>query len=612
MTIKRQDFLAINKQDMLDRDWYWYDFLIICGDAYVDHPSFGSVVIARCLESKGFRVAYLAQPNFKSPADILAMGKPRLGVFIGAGNLDSMVANYSVNKKRRKEDSYSPGKKAGLRPDYATIVYSKLAREAFGDIPIIIGGLEASLRRFAHYDYWSDQVKPSILVESKADILVYGMGEAASLEIAARLQKKQPLAALSDIKGIAYLSNQKTQVANGEAILLPGYKQVSQDKKAYALATKIEYQEHDYVRGQALVQQHDKQYLIVNPPQAPLNTAQLDAVFALPYTKEVHPIYDDQGGIAAIEEVRFSLIHNRGCFGACNFCALAFHQGRAITARSHDSLVKEAQAMIKHPLFKGYINDVGGPTANFRQPSCSKQAKQGLCKDRKCLAPNPCKHLNADHRDYLKLLRRLRSLDGVKKVFIRSGIRYDYLLCSKDKEFFAELVKYHISGQLKVAPEHCIDRVLGYMGKPKIDVYERFIGQYQALNNKYQKEQYLVPYLMSSHPGSRLIDAVNLAEYLRKKNTQPEQVQDFYPTPGTISTAMYYSGLDPFTMQPIYSAKTIKEKAMQRALLQWKKPNNRALIIQALKETHREDLIGNGKECLLKPYQIPAKGRRKF
>ncbi len=609
MTINKQDFLAISKQDMLDRDWYWYDFLIICGDAYVDHPSFGSVVIARCLESKGYRVAYLAQPDFKSPAAILDMGKPRLGVFIGAGNLDSMVANYSVNKKRRKEDSYSPGKKAGLRPDYATIVYSKLVREAFGDIPIIIGGLEASLRRFAHYDYWSDQVKPSILVESKADILVYGMGETASLAIAERLKKKLPLTDLADILGIAYLSKSKEQALKDKAILLPSYKQVCQDKKAYALATKIEYQEHDYVRGQALIQPHNQQYLIVNPPQPPLSSEQLDAVFALPYTKEVHPIYETQGGVAAIEEVRFSLIHNRGCFGACNFCALAFHQGRAITARSHDSLVKEAQAMIGHPLFKGYINDVGGPTANFRQPSCAKQAKQGLCKDRKCLAPNPCKHLNADHRDYLKLLRRLRNLDGVKKVFIRSGIRYDYLLCSKDKEFFAELVKHHISGQLKVAPEHCIDRVLGYMGKPQIDVYERFIGQYQALNTKYQKEQYLVPYLMSSHPGSRLIDAVNLAEYLRKKNTQPEQVQDFYPTPGTISTAMYYSGLDPLTMQPVYSAKTIKEKAMQRALLQWKKPNNRALIIQALKETNREDLIGNGKNCLLKPYKIPDKKR---
>ena len=586
---------------MQDRGWWWYDFLVVTGDAYVDHPSFGPTVIARVLEAEGFRVAILAQPDWHSCEDFLAMGRPKLGVMIGAGNLDSMVAHYTAAKKRRSEDFYSPGKKMGLRPDRATIVYANRAREAFGpDMPIIIGGLEASLRRFAHYDYWDDKVRRSILFDAPADILTYGMGENATREIARRLKKKESPATMTDIKGTAVIVNDPA-VCVYDHVDLPSYEEVVADKVAYANATRMEYEEHDAVRGRALIQSCAGKYLLVNPPQMPLSTAELDAVADLPYTREVHPMYDAMGGVPAIEEVRFSVIHNRGCIGGCNFCALAFHQGRMVTSRSHASVIREVTAMTKHPLWKGYVSDVGGPTANFRHPSCQKQLEHGMCPNRQCLAPTPCRNLDADESDYLALLRKLRGIPGVKKVFVRSGIRYDYMLCDKNGEFFSELVHYHVSGQLKVAPEHCVNSVLDYMGKPHIEVYEKFMDKYRRLNDRYDKEQYIVPYLMSSHPGSTLDDAVELAEYLHKRGRVPEQVQDFYPTPGTISTCMYYTEIDPWTMKPVYVAKTPHEKAMQRALLQWARPDKRKLVIQALHEAGREDLIGYGKECLVRP-----------
>ena len=595
-----ETFLPVSKQDMQDRGWWWYDYLIVTGDAYVDHPSFGSTVIARVLEDEGFRVAVLAQPDWHSCEDFLAMGKPKLGVMISGGNLDSMVAHYTAAKKRRSEDFYSPGKQMGLRPDRCTIVYANRAREAFPDTPIIIGGLEASLRRYAHYDYWDDKVRRSILHDSTADILVYGMGEKATREIAHRLKKKEPVSSMTDIKGTAVLVSDPS-VCKYDSIELPSFAEVVADKMAYAVATRKEYDEHDPIRGKALLQKHDNRWLLVNPPQMPLNTQELDKVADLPYTREVHPMYDEMGGVPAIEEVRFSVIHNRGCIGYCNFCALAFHQGRMITSRSHESVIREVTAMTKHPLWKGYVADVGGPTANFRHPSCKEQMKRGLCPNRKCLAPTPCKNLDADESDYLTLLRKLRAIPGVKKVFVRSGIRYDYMLCDKNGEFFSELVRHHVSGQLKVAPEHCVNSVLDYMGKPHIEVYEKFMDRYRRLNDRYDKEQYIVPYLMSSHPGSTLNDAVELAEYLHAKGRVPEQVQDFYPTPGTISTCMYYTGIDPQTYKPVYVAKDPHEKAMQRALLQWARPEKRRLVIQALQAAGRTDLIGYGKECLVRP-----------
>lgn len=594
------EFLPVSKADMESRGWWWYDFLLVTGDAYVDHPSFGHTVIGRVLEAAGYRVAILAQPDWHSAEAFRAMGRPRLGVMIGSGNLDSMVAHYTAAKKRRSEDFYSPGKKAGLRPDHAVIVYANRAREAFPELPIIIGGLEASLRRFAHYDYWDDKVRRSALIDAGADILVYGMGEYASLEIARRLKKKEPVSALTDIRGTAVAVADPAACAF-ESLRLPSYEAVCRSGEEYALATKLEYAEHDPVRGRALIQEHEKRFLIVNPPAMPLPTAELDRVAELPYTRQYHPMYEPLGGVPAIEEVKFSVIHNRGCFGGCNFCSLAFHQGRMISSRSHESVIREVTALTKLPDFKGYINDVGGPSANFRHPSCQKQLKCGMCAERRCLAPTPCPNLDADHSDYLALLRKLRAIPGVKKVFIRSGIRYDYMLEDKNGDFFSELVKYHISGQLKVAPEHCIDSVLDYMGKPHIGVYEKFMDKYRRLNDKYSKEQYIVPYLMSSHPGSTLQDAVALAEYLNKTGRQPEQVQDFYPTPGTVSTCMYYTGIDPMTMQPVYVAKNFHDKAMQRALLQWKRPDKRKLVIEALKEAGREDLIGFGPGCLVRP-----------
>ena len=594
------EFLPVSKADMEERGWWWYDFLLVTGDAYVDHPSFGTAVIGRVLEAEGYRVAVLVQPDWHSAEAFRAMGRPRLGVMIGSGNLDSMVAHYTAAKKRRSEDFYSPGKKAGLRPDHAVIVYANRAREAFPDLPIVIGGLEASLRRFAHYDYWDDKVRRSALADAGADILVYGMGEYATREIARRLKKKEPAGSLTDIRGTAVLVSDPSVCAY-DSLTLPSFEAVSSSMTDYADATRVEYEEHDPVRGKALIQQHGNRYLIVNPPAMPLSTEELDFVAELPYTKQYHPMYEPMGGVPAIEEVKFSVIHNRGCFGGCNFCSLAFHQGRMVTSRSHESVIREVTALTRFPDFKGYINDVGGPSANFRHPSCAKQLKYGMCAQKRCLAPTPCPNIDADHSDYLALLRKLRNIPGVKKVFVRSGIRYDYMLEDKNQAFFAELVKYHISGQLKVAPEHCIDSVLDYMGKPHIGVYEKFMDQYRRLNDKYSKEQYIVPYLMSSHPGSTLQDAVALAEYLNSKGRQPEQVQDFYPTPGTISTCMYYTGLDPITMKPVYVAKSYHEKAMQRALLQWKRPDKRKLVIEALKEAGREDLIGYGPKCLVRP-----------
>jgi len=607
------DFLPVSKEDMVSRGWYWYDFLVVTGDAYVDHPSFGTAVISRVLEKEGFRVAVLAQPDWRDCSAFLDMGKPRLGVMIGAGNLDSMVAKHTAAKKPRSEDFYSPGKKAGLRPDRATIVYANRAREAFGgDMPIVIGSLEASLRRFAHYDYWDDKVRRSVLSDSGADMLVYGMGERATREIARRLKKKESIGEMRDIKGTAFFAATPEECLFPEPVMLPSFEQVCEEKRFYADATRIEYEEHDPIRGHALIQPEGDRYLIVNPPAMPLNTEELDAVAALPYTREPHPMYDSMGGVPAIEEVRFSVIHNRGCFGACNFCALAFHQGRVVTSRSHDSVCAEVEKMTHHPEWKGYVSDVGGPTANFRRPACKNQMKTGLCKGRKCLAPEPCKNIDADHSDYLRLLRRLRSIPGVKRVFVRSGIRFDYMLCDQNGDFFSELVRYHISGQLKVAPEHCIDGVLDYMGKPHVETYEKFLDRYRRLNQRYEKEQYVVPYLMSSHPGSRLEDAIALAEYLNANGGRmPEQVQDFYPTPGTISTCMYYTEIDPFTMKHIYVPKTPHEKAMQRALLQWRKPENRRLIMQALHETHREDLVGFGPKCLLRPERSFNKDKKK-
>ncbi len=600
------EFLPVSKEDMESRGWWWYDFLVVTGDAYVDHPSFGTTVIARVLEAEGYRVAVLAQPDWHDAEAFRAMGRPKYGVMIGSGNLDSMVARYTAAKKPRSDDFYSPGKKAGLRPDHAVVVYANRAREAFPGLPVVIGGLEASLRRFAHYDYWDDKVRRSALFDAGADILIYGMGEYATREIAKRLKAKTPVSEITDVRGTAVAVSDPSVCAYPH-LELPSFEEVRDNRRLYAEATRVEYEEHDPVRGKALIQKHDKRYLIVNPPAMPLTTAELDFVAELPYTKEYHPMYEPMGGVPALEEVRFSVTHNRGCFGGCSFCALAFHQGRMVTSRSHESVIREVTALTKLPDFKGYINDVGGPSANFRHTSCQKQKKYGMCPDKRCLAPTPCPNLDADHSDYLKLLRKLRAIPGIKKVFVRSGIRYDYMLEDKNSEFFSELVKYHISGQLKVAPEHCIDSVLDYMGKPHIDVYEKFMERYKKLNDRYSKEQYVVPYLMSSHPGSTLQDAVALAEYLNKMGRQPEQVQDFYPTPGTISTCMYYTEIDPMTMKSVYVAKSFHDKAMQRALLQWKRPDKRKLVIEALKEAGREDLIGFGPECLVRPDYSPAK-----
>ena len=603
------DFLPVSREDMEARGWWWYDFLLVTGDAYVDHPSFGTAVIGRVLEAAGYRVAVLAQPDWHSADAFRAMGRPKLGVMLGSGNLDSMVAHYTAAKKHRSEDFYSPGKAAGLRPDHAVIVYSNRAREAFPELPIVIGGLEASLRRFAHYDYWDDRVRRSALIDAGADILVYGMGEYATLEIARRLKKKEPVSALTDIRGTA-VAVADASVCAYESVSLPSFEAVSRSMTDYADATRVEYEEHDPIRGRALIQAHEKRFLIVNPPAMPLSTKELDRVAELPYTRQYHPMYEALGGVPAIEEVKFSIIHNRGCFGGCNFCSLAFHQGRMVTCRSQESVVREATALTAFPDFKGYINDVGGPSANFRHPSCQKQLKYGMCPDKRCLAPTPCPNLDADHSDYLALLRKLRAIPGVKKVFVRSGIRYDYMLEDRNSEFFSELVKYHISGQLKVAPEHVSDEVLAVMGKPRHSVYLRFLEKYEALNREAGKKQFVVPYLMSSHPGCTMAEAVKLAEYLRDTGHNPEQVQDFYPTPSTLSTVMYCTGLDPRTMKPVYVPTNPHEKAMQRTLIQYRDPKNYALVREALQKAGRQDLIGFGPECLIRPYRKREKGEK--
>ncbi len=596
----RDRFLPVTREDMERRGWDSYDFLIITGDAYVDHPSFGSTIIGRVLEAEGYRVAILAQPNWKNPAAFTALGRPRLAVLISGGNIDSMVAHYTAAKRRRHDDAYSPGRKAGLRPDHATIVYSNRVREVYGDIPIVIGGLEASLRRFAHYDYWEDKVRRSILFDAQADILTYGMGERATKEIAARLAAGTAVEDITDVRGTC-VAVKYPAVCQFPKVEVPSFEEVASSKEAYARANMVEYLEHDAVVGKAIIQKHGKDFLMVNPPAEPLTTKEMDEVAELPYVKEPHPMYGDMGGVPAIEEVRFSVTHNRGCFGACNFCSLAFHQGRTISCRSHESVVREVKALTEHPGFKGYIHDVGGPAATFRRPSCQKQLKHGMCKNRACLAPQPCPNLDADHTDYMLLLRKLRELPKVKKVFIRSGIRFDYLMKDPSGEFFTDLVQHHISGQLKVAPEHCVANTLDYMGKPHIEVYEKFREKYFKLNRRYGKDQYLVPYLISSHPGCKLEDAVELAVWLNKQGHMPEQVQDFYPTPGTLATCMWYTELDPRTMKSVFVPKTPHDKAMQRALMQWRKPQNRGLVLEALRRTGRSDLVGYGKYCLIRP-----------
>ena len=594
------EFLPVSRADMEARGWFYCDFLLVTGDAYIAHPSFGTAVISRVLEDAGFSVAILSQPDFRDEHDFLEMGRPRYAVLVNAGNLDSMVAHYTAAKKRRHDDSYTPGGVGGKRPDRAVTVYAMLARKAFPDVPVYLGGLEASLRRFAHYDYWADRVMPSVLMSSGADGLMYGMGERSVVELANNLKSgKKGAEALREVRGTAYLT-QEPDVPFPVAEC-PSFEEVCADKACYAQSVKQQYDNADHVSGCAVLQRHGRRVLVQNPPALPLTTAEMDHVYALPYTRTYHPSYEPLGGVPAIAEVQFSIIHNRGCFGACNFCALAFHQGRYISVRSHESVLREAGQIAAMPGFKGYIHDVGGPTANFRHPSCKKQEKHGLCTGKRCLFPSPCRQLEADHRDYLALLRKLREVPGVKKVFVRSGLRYDYMMAEHDDTFFSELVKHHISGQLKVAPEHMSDNVLYYMGKPSFEVYERFRARYAKINEKLGRKQYLVPYLMSSHPGSKLRDAVKLACYLHSIGYMPEQVQDFYPTPGTLSTAMYYTGLDPRTMEPVYVAKTPREKAMQRALLQWRRPDKRGLVAEALREAGREDLIGWGKECLIRP-----------
>lgn len=593
------DFLPISKQDMIDRSWDEVDFVYVSGDAYVDHPSFGSAIITRVLEAEGFRVGFLSQPDWRNTKDFQRFGKPRLGFFVSSGNIDSMVAHYTAAKKKRSDDAYTPGGVGGKRPDRAVIVYCQKIREAYGDIPIIIGGLEASLRRFAHYDYWDDKIRPSILLDSGADLLSYGMGENQTIEIAKRLDSGESIHTMHDILGTSYVIDSKDTPYTG--VECPSFENVMQSKREYAVSCRIQQDEQDAIRGKLIKQKHGKKMVIQNPPMPPLTQEELDWVYDLPYTRTYHPSYEDKGGVPGLQEVEFSITHNRGCFGACNFCSIAFHQGRYVTVRSKESIMKEAEKLISKPNFKGYIHDVGGPTANFRNTSCELQKTKGLCKGKKCLAPTPCKQLHVDHTEYLDILRSLRALKGVKKVFIRSGIRYDYLLEDKDDSFFRELVEHHVSGQLKVAPEHCSAAVLDKMGKPHIEAYLKFAKKYFDYTEEIGKEQYLVPYLMSSHPGSTLKDAVELALFLKREHIRPEQVQDFYPTPGTISTCMFYTGLDPYTLEEVYVAKSPKDKAMQRALLQYFQPQKRDLVEEALRRAGRADLIGNSEKCLIRP-----------
>ncbi len=593
-------FLPITKKEMNMLGWERPDFVLVTGDAYVDHPSFGTAVISRVLENAGFNICILSQP--RCDEDYKRFGTPLLGFLVNGGNIDSMVAHYTAAKKKRSDDAYTPGGKAGARPDRAVIVYSKNIRRIFGKIFIGIGGIEASLRRFAHYDYWDDKVRPSILIDSDADLLMYGMGEKHIVEIAQRLRNGENSDTLTDIKGTCYAVETKNYVPMSVKEC-PSFEEVSElsnnGKKKYAVATKIQQTEHDAVRGKTVIQRHGSKIVVQNPPMPPLNQEEMDEVYSLPYMREAHPSYEALGGVPGTLEVKFSIIHNRGCFGACNFCSLAYHQGRTISCRSHESVIEEAKKITEMEDFKGYIHDVGGPTANFRAPSCDGQLKNGVCGDKKCLAPTMCPAVNVDHSDYLSLLRKLRCIPKIKKVFIRSGIRFDYLIADKDESFFKELVKYHVSGQLKVAPEHCSNNVLKRMGKPKIEVYEKFKKRFYELTESIGKKQFLVPYLMSSHPGSTINDAIELALFLKREGLHPEQVQDFYPTPGTVSTCMFYTGFDPFTMEAVYVPITSEEKAEQRALLQYFKPENRDIVRKALRKANRFDLIGNGKNCLV-------------
>ncbi len=593
-------FLPISRKDMEYRGWDAPDFVYVSGDAYVDHPSFGAAIISRVLEDKGYRVAFLAQPDYKSCEDFKRFGRPRLGFLVSAGNIDSMVAHYTAAKKKRTYDYYSPGGKAGLRPDRALIVYSNRIREAYGDVPIILGGLEASLRRFAHYDYWDNKVRRSVLVDSRADILTYGMGENILIRIAQLLDRGVPVKKIRDVRGTVYLCSPDDKV-NFDIAGSFDYNLLKTDKQAYAKAFGVQYKNQDSVNGKAICEMYDNKMLVQNPPMPPLEREELDHVYSLPYARTYHPVYEKDGGVPAIEEVKFSITHNRGCFGACNFCALAFHQGRTVRSRSIESVVSEAKLISEMPDFKGYIHDVGGPTANFRYPACDKQLTDGVCPGKKCLAPTPCKNLKVDHSEYIKLIEEIEKIPGIKKVFIRSGIRFDYLMLDKDDTFFKKLVRDNVSGQLKVAPEHCSSHVLRCMGKPDFEVYERFREKFFRITKECSKEQYLVPYLMSSHPGSTLNDAIELALCLKRDNYAPEQVQDYYPTPGTASTVMYYTGINPLDMKPVYVASDYHEKQLQRALLQYNRPQNAELVREALTLAGREDLIGYSSDCLVRP-----------
>ena len=585
---------------MLERGWDELDFVYVSGDAYVDHPSFGMAIITRLLEAHGYRVGVIAQPDWRDPASVTTLGEPRLGFLVSAGNMDSMVNHFTVAKKRRRSDAYSPGGKAGLRPDHACVVYGNLIRRTYKKTPVILGGIEASLRRLAHYDYWSDSLKRSILLDSGADLISYGMGERSIIEIADALASGLSVHDLSFIDGTVYKARSLDHLPD-DAVVLPSFEAMQSDSRKYATSFAIQHENLDPFSAHILVEEYPHDVFVVqNPPSKPLSMSEMDAVYALPFARNAHPSYAQAGGVPALSEVRFSLTSNRGCMGDCSFCALNFHQGRIIQARSHESLLAEAKLMTEDPAFKGYIHDVGGPTANFRVPACAKQLKHGACVDRRCLSPTPCPNLRVTHDDYLALLRKLRALPGVKKVFIRSGLRFDYMLLDDDPSFMRELVRHHVSGQLRVAPEHASSAVLDVMGKPPIGVFKRFDVEFKRLNKKYGLKQYLVAYLMSSHPGATLADAVELAEFVRDMGYNPEQVQDFYPTPSTISTCMYYTGLDPRTMQPVYVAKSPHDKAMQRALIQYRDPKNRKLVREALVKAGRTDLIGSGPKCLIR------------
>lgn len=602
------EFLPISKKDMLERGWEQLDFIFVSGDAYVDHPSFGPAILCRLLEKHGYKVGIIPQPDWHSTRDFNRLGKPRLGFLVSAGNMDSLLNKFTAAKKVRHQDAYSPGGKAGFRPERATIVYCNRLRELYADVPIIIGGIEASLRRMAHYDYWSNSVRRSILVDSQADLLVFGMGERALLEIAADLQQGVAIENIQDVQGTCYRVPNMDYV--WDYLPLPSYSEVKNQKEKFAKAFKIEYLEQDAIRGKRIAQQNDEWCVVQNPPARPLNEAEMDEIYDLPYQRTWHPIYDKAGGVPAIKEVQFSLVSQRGCFGGCNFCAIISHEGRIIQRRSQASLIREAKILTKMPGFKGYIHDVGGPTANFRRPSCDAQLKRGTCRGKPCLSPLPCKNLVADHSDYIELLRKLRALPGVKKVFVRSGIRFDYLLLAKD-DFLTELCKYHVSGQLKIAPEHISDRVTRLMGKSNRQVYLQFVAKFKRINQKLGLKQYLVPYFMSSHPGSKLEDAIELAEFIRDMGYHPQQVQDFIPTPGTLSTCMWYTGIDPLTGEKVYTAKTYEEKLMQRSLMQYWLPKNQEIVRKALHIAAREDLIGFGTKCLVRPKKMPHEALNK-